>query len=223
MFTTEAGTVLVLRSSDSDRRSHGGFQWPESGFVEAPDWDPNPDTACGEGLHGLLWGQGDISLTSPEIPGRTWQIVEVEPADIADPDAFDKIRFRRGTVILSTSDHSEAATLLASHNPPFPLPFLTSTAGDSGTAVAGDRGTATAGDRGTAVAGDYGTATAGDYGTATAGYRGTAAAGDSGTLVIQLWDVDMCRYRLTVAYVGEGGILPNTPYRLDDNGKPVPA
>ncbi|MDE2096305.1 MAG: hypothetical protein KGL39_03600, partial [Patescibacteria group bacterium] len=82
-----------------------------------------------------------------------------------------------------------------------------------GTATAGDDGTATAGNRGTATAGDDGTATAGDYGTATAGYRGTATAGDGGYLVLQYWDAEAGRPRITSAEVGEKGIEPNTPYK----------
>jgi hypothetical protein len=94
------------------------------------------------------------------------------------------------------------------------------TAGDSGTATAGDRGTATAGDSGTATAGDSGTATAGDSGTATAGDSGTATAGDRGVVCIRWWEESAERYRLTIGYVGENGIKPNTKYRVK-NGKLV--
>ena len=92
----------------------------------------------------------------------------------------------------------------------------TATAGYAGTATAGDDGTATAGDDGTATAGYAGTATAGTRGTATAGTRGTATAGYAGTVTIRWWDGATQRYRLTVGYVGEGGIEPNTPYRVED-------
>jgi hypothetical protein len=107
----------------------------------------------------------------------------------------------------------------------------TATAGYRGTATAGYRGTATAGYSGTATAGYRGTATAGYRGTATAGYRGTATAGDSGTatagdsgeLRIRWYDYRADRYRLAVAYVGEDGIEPNVPYRLDAEHKFVRA
>ena len=46
--------ALILRTCNSDLTSYNGFQWPESGFVEAPDWDKTPQ--CGNGLHGLLQG-----------------------------------------------------------------------------------------------------------------------------------------------------------------------
>jgi hypothetical protein len=101
----------------------------------------------------------------------------------------------------------------------------TATAGNYGTATAGYRGTATAGYRGTATAGYRGTATAGNYGTATAGEGGTATAGEGGTLDVQ-WH-DGKRYRRSVAYVGEGGIKPDTKYKLDAKGAfvevPAPA
>jgi hypothetical protein len=101
----------------------------------------------------------------------------------------------------------------------------TATAGNYGTATAGEGGTATAGYRGTATAGYRGTATAGNYGTATAGEGGTATAGEGGTLDVQ-WH-DGKRYRRSVAYVGEGGIKPDTKYKLDAKGAfvevPAPA
>jgi hypothetical protein len=50
----------------------------------------------------------------------------------------------------------------------------------------------------------------------TSGYRGTSTSGERGTLVIKYWDGD--RYRLAVGYVGENGIKPNTPYRVDHKG-----
>ena len=142
--------VLILRSTGPDRKSHGGFQWPESGYVEAPDWDPDPSVSCGNGLHGLLWGQGAIGLMSPGATDRVWQVVEVDPADIADVNAPDKVRFRCGTVLLSTADRVKAASLVAASAPAgIVVPFGSATAGYRGSATAGYYGTATAGDCGT--------------------------------------------------------------------------
>ncbi len=42
--------VLLLRTCDKDMKGHGGFQWPKSGPIEAPDWDPDPNVDCGQGL-----------------------------------------------------------------------------------------------------------------------------------------------------------------------------
>ncbi|HBN9312190.1 hypothetical protein ACM7ON_24475, partial [Pseudomonas aeruginosa] len=88
-----------------------------------------------------------------------------------------------------------------------------------GTATAGRWGTATAGDKGTATAGDEGTATAGDEGTATAGYKGTATAGEKGEIRIRYWDEKADRYRTVIGYIGEDGLEPNVPYRLNADHK----
>ncbi len=95
----------------------------------------------------------------------------------------------------------------------------TATAGDWGTATAGYKGTATAGNEGTATAGYKGTATAGDWGTATAGDEGTATAGEKGEIRIRYWDEKADRYRTVIGYIGEDGLEPNVPYRLNADHK----
>ena len=51
-FVLRDGHALVLRTCAADLTSYGGFQWPESGVAEAPDW--NTHAAYGNGLHELL-------------------------------------------------------------------------------------------------------------------------------------------------------------------------
>jgi hypothetical protein len=90
--------------------------------------------------------------------------------------------------------------------------FLISRAGDRGLAVAafGHSG------GGTAIAGKGGVAlTQGDGSTPT-------VQADEGGVLAMLWD-DGRRWRLAVAYVGENGIQPNTPYRLSEDGSFIPA
>ncbi|MCT1263750.1 hypothetical protein N0621_09330 [Pseudomonas aeruginosa] len=99
----------------------------------------------------------------------------------------------------------------------------TATAGDWGTATAGNEGTATAGDWGTATAGNEGTATAGYKGTATAGYKGTATAGKKGEIQIRYWDEKTERYRTVIGYIGEDGLEPDVPYKLNADRKFVRA
>lgn len=65
-YTLPGDHVLVVRCCASDLTAHGGFKWPESGPVEAPDWIKNNE--CGNGLHGWLWGVGNYS-TSPTATG----------------------------------------------------------------------------------------------------------------------------------------------------------
>jgi hypothetical protein len=209
--------ALVLRSCDSQMGSHGGFRWPEKGIVTAPDWDPR--AVCGYGLHGLLWGEGDVGLLGDVTPGaRRWLVVAVDARELVDIDR--KVKFPRGWVLEVFNDPRTAMLEIDKQAPKERAGrsgnFGTATAGDRGTATAGDRGTATAGYGGTATAGDRGTATAGEEGTATAGYGGTATAGEEGTIVLFYWDDKAARLRRKVGEVGEGGLKPNTKYRLND-------
>jgi len=221
-------TVLILRTCDSDLRSWGGFQWPEHGYIEAPDWDPEP--CCGKGLHGLLWGEGRGGLLDWGKKAK-WLVVEALASDVVDLDG--KVKFKAGEVIYAGSFKGALAVLdsrpEARKAAVVGAQRLTGTHGTAitgyrglavaenyGVAVAGNCGTATAVYRGTATAGDCGTATAGHCGTATAGHHGTAKAGYNGILVISYWED---RRRTAVGYVGEGGIEPDRAYRLNDDGK----
>ena len=192
----ESKTVLVLRTCNADLSSHNGFNWRESGVVEAPDWNARPE--CGGGLHGLLWGEGEGDLLNWDADAK-WLVCAVKESSIVDIGG--KIKFPRCEVV-HCGDRLSATSYLASN-------------GGAGRAIVG--GTATAGNYGTATAGDGGTATAGDDGTATAGYGGTATAGNYGTIVIKRWDGN--RYRVMVGYIGENGLLPNVAYRLDEQGR----
>jgi hypothetical protein len=209
------GRALVLRTCDENLRSHGGFQWPKSGPVECPDW--SPEVKCGNGLHGLLWGEGDGSLLSFD-DGTKWMVVEIDP--VSAVELSGKIKFPRGVVVF-VGDRNSAPAFLQSHGGQGRSIVSgtatagysgtatagyrgTATAGYSGTATAGYSGTATAGDRGTATAGESGTATAGYRGTATAGYRGTATAGESGTATAGDSGTATAGYRGT-ATAGESG------------------
>ena len=194
----QAKRVLILRTCDTQGKSHGGFQWPKSGRVEAPDWEPTKK--CGNGLHGFVRGEGDGSLTSFD-PDAIWIAAWVDEALIIYLDGKGKFPWAEVAVY---GTREEAIRFLREN-------------GCTGAIVGG---TATAGDRGTATAGYRGTATAGEWGTATAGEWGTATAGDRGILNIRWWDGN--RYRITIFYVGEDGIEPDKMYRCE-SGKAVAA
>ena len=169
-------TVLVLRTCAADMTSHGGFAWPTSGPVEAPDWEPTPE--CGAGLHGLLWGEGDGELLKWSADAR-WLVVRVPAELVVELDG--KVKFRAGVVVYC-GDRAGATNYIARHGGAGrAIVGHAATAGPGGTAIAGDRGTATAGFRGSASAGARGSATAGPEGSATAGFRGSASAGPEGT------------------------------------------
>ena len=211
------GKCLVLRTCDSSLKSHGGFRWPESGPVSAPDFLNND--RCGNGLHGFLWGEGDGSLANWS-DGAKWLAVEVDSALIVNLSG--KVKFPSGVVVFC-GDRLGATEFVREFSPGVrSIVGGTATAGDRGTATAGDRGTATAGDGGTATAGVGGTATAGDGGTATAGYGGTATAGVGGTatagvggiISVKHWDGSASRFRVIVGYVGENGIKKGVAYRV---------
>ena len=127
-----------LRTSGPDRRSHGGFQWPETGVVECPDW--NPKAECGNGLHALLSGEGDASLLN-WADDATWQMV-----------GFDEYVYLSGKVKFPRCEVATGSRLAVTDA----LIKLTNAAVHAGTATAGYAGTATAGNRGTATAGDAG-------------------------------------------------------------------
>lgn len=144
-------TVLIMRTCDKNMRSHGGFQWPQSGPVVAPDWQPTEE--CGNGLHGFLWGEGNGELADWSETA-IWLVAKVDAATVIDLDG--KVKFPSADVVYCGDLHGAAEYIAAN--------------GGAGRKIIG----------GTATAGYAGTATAGDRGTATAGYRGTATAGDRG-------------------------------------------
>jgi hypothetical protein len=150
------GYVLVLRTCNADGTSHGGFVWPKSGLVKCPDWSPTKQ--CGNGLHGLLWGEGDGSLLSVADDAR-WQVVTVRAKDIVDLGG--KVKFPRGVVWTGTRD---AAVKRISAANPAARPF-------SGQATAGYRGQATAGYSGVSFARFDGRAKAGVNGAICISYR----------------------------------------------------
>ena len=127
----KAERVLILRTCDSNMRSHGGFLWPKSGRVEAPDWKPT--TACGNGLHGFLKGEGDGELASWDVDA-IWIAAWIDPALAIDLSG--KVKFPWAEVAVAGTKE-EAIQFLRDN-------------GCSGVIVGG---TATAGYRGTATAG----------------------------------------------------------------------
>ena len=219
---------LVLRVCRADFTSHGGFKWPSEvgSSVEASDWKQNQN--CGNGLHGWLFGHGDVGCVDHWAqPDSKWFVLEVESSTIITLGG--KVKFPRA-VVRFIGGREEAAAFLLANEPRAKAENCighviqvgegqVAATGSLGTATAGDRGTATAGYRGTATAGDRGTATAGDSGTATAGDSGTATAGDRGEIRIRWYDTKNDRYRTEIAYVGESGIKPNVKYRLDEQHK----
>ena len=247
--------TYMLRTCAPDGTSYDGFQWPRSGRVTAPDWNPAPE--CGGGLHGLLIGEGDGGLLNWD-PDAVWIVAEIDADAVVDLDRKIKAPYadvvyygpRAGALVDIVSRGADPSRIVGGtvtagdYGRATAGAYGTATAGDGGTATAGRRGTATAGDSGSATAGRYGTATAGEGGSATAGEGGTATAGRNGSATageggsamagrdgsatageggrIAIAWYDGRRERVVIGYVGEDGIIPNTPYRVQ-NGRLVPA
>ena len=229
---TAPKTVLVLRTCKSDGTSNGGFQWPESGPVECPDW--NPSLQCGNGLHGALWGEGTGSLFRWESDAR-WLVVQVRARDVVDLKG--KVKFPRGVVVHS-GDRLGATAYLSEHGGAGrAIIGGTSTSGYRGTSTSVYRGTSTSGYGGTSTSGIGGTSTSGIGGTSTSGYRGTSTSGGDGTStsgrdgtstsgyggIIELRWYAGSRDRIAIGYIGEGGLEPNVAYRCDKTGQIVRA
>ena len=169
MYTLPEGHVICMRTCDENLKSHGGFQWPESGEVVCPDWSAKPE--CENGLHGLLWGMGQADLLNWS-PDAKWLAVEVEEKGIINLNG--KVKFQKCRVVLC-GDRKAVTDLVSKHAP-------------NGTAViglvqdGGDRSTITGGYRSTITGGYRSTITGGDRSTITGGYRSTITGGDRSTI-----------------------------------------
>ena len=164
------GKVLLLRTCNSDLTSPApearGFKWPESGFIEALDWDGGKPI-CGGKLHGFLWGEGRAVFANWN-PDAKWLVVEADESEVLEitEDGGGKHGFRRGEVVFCGDRRGATCFILAN--------------GAAGKAVIG------------------------------------------ATLLIRWFDISKSRYRIAVAEVGENGVSPNKPYRVD-GGKFVEA
>ncbi len=148
--------ALMLRTCNADGTSRNSFKWPKKGYVSCPDWDPRP--VCGGGLHGLLGGEGAVSLLDWS-EDALWQAVEVDLRTLVIIDD-EKVKVPHAYVV-ATGDRKTVTDLFVEKYPHTPIPGAFVIVGNKQQATAGNYGTATAGDRGTATAGDQGTATAG--------------------------------------------------------------
>lgn len=227
-------TVLVLRTCAAGRVSHNGFVWPESGYVEAPDWQPT--AACGNGLHGWLRGEGDGTLGYFGL-GALGLVVETYADHIIDLNG--KVKFPYGWVVYCGQFH-EAARIVAERYPDARVVFAALTGGNESRLTGGNNSkliggvgsmltgghhsTLTGGDYSTLIGGDYSRLTGGHYSTLIGGDYSTLTGGNYSKLTGGIGSAFTVRYgeadhrRIAVAEVGKNGIEPNMPYRLDEDG-----
>ncbi len=89
----------LLRTSSNQGVSYSNFEWPIEGWARPRRWSTNPRQSCGDGLHGLLFGEGDWSHLTHNGDGewRRWQILHVpNRAGLIASDG--KVRVREGWV-----------------------------------------------------------------------------------------------------------------------------
>ena len=237
--------ALVLRTCAADQTSYGGFIWPtEIGtIVTCQDW--NEEAKCGNGLHGLLDGFGDYSLLSEHFDA-IWQIVEVDRDKCIELDG--KVKFQScklvysGTMAVALTKMSDyQIDLLIESNSIISSKLAASSYRDSKLAASGESSKlaasgynsklaasgynsklAASGEFSKLAASGYSSqlAASGEFSIAIcAGLNGIASAGENGCIALTWWDDTKSSYRIEVGYIGENGIKPNTPYRLNDEHK----
>ncbi|MFE4162470.1 hypothetical protein ACFX4S_08870, partial [Kosakonia sp. YIM B13605] len=177
MENSNSNKVLVLRTCAADMSAYGGFVWPKSGFVEAPDWKPQAE--CGNGLHGLLWGQGSAGYLS-DAADANWMVCEVEKDTIVDLE--DKVKFPNCEVVFCGEKEGAIGYLMENGGRGYAIVYSTLTGGDDSTLTGGDGSTLTGGNRSTLTGGDDSTLTGGYGSTLTGGYGSTLTGGDDSTL-----------------------------------------
>ena len=168
-------TQLFLRTTDKDGKAYGGFQWPlEVGaIVTAPDWKPT--TKCGNGLHGLLNGEGEAGHLSLE-ESAIWWIVEAENAiDLCGKHKFQSCRVVAFGKREDITQQMRRMTGGAVHG-------LIESGGYRATLTGGDYAKLTGGNEATLTGGDYATLTGGYEATLTGGDRAKLTGGDGATL-----------------------------------------
>ena len=196
--------ALMLRTCDKNMQSYGGFQWPESGRVTAPDWSDRAE--CGGGLHGLPWGEGNGGLLNWSEDAK-WLVCEVDPS--LEVPISGKSKWPWADVVF-VGDR-EGATKYLRENGGIGLAIVGSTisVGDGSTVSGGYHSIVRGGYRSTVSGGEGSTISVGD--------GSTVSGGEGSGLILKHWNGK--RYRYSLAEVGENGIKANTPYRLDDEGK----
>ena len=174
--------VLILRKCKENRTSHNGsFTYPESGYVEASDW--NGEAKCGGGLHGLLWGHGSFDL---EPYGTLFQVIEAESENVIEFNG--KCKFKCGMVLFCGSQQ-EAIALLKGH-PNYPQDNILNYDIQIGVklAIGGYRSTLTGGDESVLTGGDGSTLTGGDESVLKGGDESVLTGGYKSVFIVYAFD-----------------------------------
>jgi hypothetical protein len=97
-WTDGGDKVLILRCCNKDGSSYGGFIWPRTGEVSAPDWNNRKE--CGGGLHGWPWGMGIGEGKDFNFSDDLWIVFAVKPEDVVgELDNGWKCKAKCGVVV----------------------------------------------------------------------------------------------------------------------------
>ena len=155
-YTLRKGKVLGLRTCDANLQAYCQFQW-KAGWNTAPDWLPTQE--CGNGLHFLLWGEGDSSHLDTSDTAK-WLIVEADAKSIIDLDGKHKAETVFAWVF---EDRKSAIEFLQKHAPQGVKIHYSTNSGEYGSTNSG---------------GDYSTNSGGDCSTNSGGDCSTNSGGD---------------------------------------------
>ena len=205
--------VQVIRTCDKDMKGFGGFPWPESGPVEAPEewdksWGPKPsnyiggfrkDVDCGGGLHGIAGVTDDWGLLNWDIEAKAL-ILKTEKAELLQVSG--KVKFRFCVVEKVTSLAAALCEVICTaFRINQQVEEIKKESGHDKIASGVRSQLAASGKDSVAVA---------------ASPCCTAKAGENGAIVLTWHDGN--RYRIAVAYVGENGIEAGVFYKLNESG-----
>lgn len=97
-WTHDGSKVLLVKCVNNDGTSRGGFQWPESGPVESPNWDGKP-TCEGGGLFGWPWALHIGVGKHPDFT-KPWIVYAADPQDVlGNIEGEPKAKARKAHVV----------------------------------------------------------------------------------------------------------------------------
>jgi hypothetical protein len=169
--------VYVLKRCEKDNKSCGGFVYPlkKGSVVEAKDWKPTRE--CGNGLHG--WTKCFDTYFDQFLKGN-FVVLEVNKKD-GFVELKDKVKFRKGKIVINTPDFSKAHKFMLEKYPEMTLHWNVSNQGDKSTSNQGDESTSNQGDESTSNQGDWSTSNQGDWSTSNQGDLSTSNQGCKST------------------------------------------
>jgi hypothetical protein len=223
-WTDGGDKVLILRCCNKDGSSYGGFIWPRTGEVSAPDWNNRKE--CGGGLHGWPWGMGIGEGKDFNFSDDLWIVFAVKPEDVVgELDNGWKCKAKCGVVVYA--GEFAAAWQMVNSGRHRLIEAMVGVGGRNSSKAASSGNSSKAASSGNsskaASSGNYSTAaSSGDSSKASAsgeltiamvaGLGGMARAGLRGAFALPWKDGD--RVRIAVGIVGEDGIEPDTWYAV---------